>query len=165
MIDWYLPALFAAGLFWWTLLEYLLHRFALHGLPASFGSRHMRHHVTPSERRLAVAPLASSVGGAAIHAVIFVGLFGPARGGALLAGLVAGYLAYEWVHWSTHYRRARTRLGRALRRHHMLHHHAAPGTRFGVTTPLWDWVFGTLGTAPRRGAPAAVRGGQHHLSG
>src|SRR5690606_40997788 len=33
VIDWYLPALFAAGLFWWTLLESLRHRFALHGLP------------------------------------------------------------------------------------------------------------------------------------
>lgn len=157
------PLLFLAGLLWWTLLEYLLHRFVLHGLPRSLGSRHMQHHDRPRERRLALAPLASSLGGATLHGVAFFGLFGPAAGAPLLAGVVVGYLAYEWVHWSSHYRPSRSRIARGLRRHHQLHHHAMPDRRFGVTSPLWDWVFATL-SSPREGRAAAVRGGRAHLS-
>ena len=62
----------------------------------------------------------------------------------------AGYVAYEWVHWATHYRVPQGRILKALRRHHMIHHHAQPRARFGVTSPLWDWVFRTLPPAPGR---------------
>ena len=33
------------------------------------------------------------------------------------------------------------------RRNHMVHHFKRPHQLFGVTTPLWDYVFGTW---PRR---------------
>jgi sterol desaturase/sphingolipid hydroxylase (fatty acid hydroxylase superfamily) len=53
---------------------------------------------------------------------------------------------------------------KALRRHHMIHHHAQHDARFGVTTPFWDWVFRTLPPAPGRGRNSAMRGGREHLS-
>lgn len=154
---------FVAGLAWWSLLEYLLHRHLFHRFPRSMGRRHIQHHARPRERRLAVAPLPSSVGGIALHGLLFLGLFGPELGGALLAGLVAGYLAYEWVHWSAHYRAPKHRWMRALRRHHLLHHHRDPDARFGVTTPAWDWLLGTLPPLPVRTAGGAAGGGRSHL--
>lgn len=164
-------ALVLAGLAWWTLLEYLLHRFMFHRFPRTLGKRHLQHHARQQERRLAMAPLASALGGGAIHAVFFVGFFGLEAGLSLLAGLLGGYVAYEWVHWATHYRVPQGRTLKALRRHHMIHHHAQPRARFGVTTPLWDWVFGTLPPAPGRegapgrGGPAVRAAGRQHLPG
>ncbi|WP_373048664.1 sterol desaturase family protein [Vulgatibacter sp.] len=161
--------LFLAGLAWWSLLEYLLHRFVFHHFPRTLGKRHLAHHASLEERRLALAPLPSALGGSAIHALAFLGLFGTGPGLSLLAGLVAGYLAYEWVHYATHYRVPRGRILKALRRHHMIHHHAQFHARYGVTSPLWDWVFRSLppapgqAGAPGRGGPAAARAERKHL--
>jgi sterol desaturase/sphingolipid hydroxylase (fatty acid hydroxylase superfamily) len=66
-----------------------------------------------------------------------------------MAGMLGGYAAYEWIHYSTHYRAARTGVGRYLRAYHLAHHHKSPKTRFGVTSPLWDYVFGTHETVAR----------------
>jgi sterol desaturase/sphingolipid hydroxylase (fatty acid hydroxylase superfamily) len=38
----------------------------------------------------------------------------------------------------------RTETGARLRKHHYLHHFKTPEARYGVSTPLWDMVFGTL---------------------
>lgn len=149
------------GLVWWTLLEYLLHRFVFHLAPKSLGRRHLEHHDAPLDRRLAVASPGTSIGGAVLHGILFVGLFGMARGIPLLLGLVAGYLAYEWIHFSTHFRHPKTRWGKALRFHHLLHHHAQKDARFGVTSALWDRVFGTLPPPPVGRSPAEGHGRPH----
>ncbi len=39
-----------------------------------------------------------------------------------------------------------------LRRHHFLHHFRDTQQRFGVSTMLWDWVFGTLPDGRAAGA-------------
>lgn len=156
-------ALFLAGLAWWSLLEYLLHRFVFHRFPRTLGRRHLQHHARLKERRLAMAPAVSALAGVAIHGLVFVGGLGSRTGVPLLAGLVVGYAAYEAVHYATHYVIARGRVLKALRRHHLIHHHAQPGARYGVTTPFWDWVFGTLPPAPGRGGPAARAPRKPHL--
>jgi dihydroceramide fatty acyl 2-hydroxylase len=127
------------GVVWWTLLEYLLHRFAFHKKGKYLGKRHLAHHAKLDKRRLAVAPWQSMVGGSLLNAAVFVAVFGWAPGGALMAGMLGGYAAYEWIHYSTHY----------LRAYHLAHHHKSPKTRFGVTSPLWDYVFGTHETVAR----------------
>jgi sterol desaturase/sphingolipid hydroxylase (fatty acid hydroxylase superfamily) len=71
----------------------------------------------------------------------------------LVAGLMAGYLFYAVVHDAVHHRRARSGswLHRAKRRHAQ-HHRAGPAAEFGVSTPLWDSVFGTRSRClPRQG--------------
>ncbi len=35
-------------------------------------------------------------------------------------------------------------LGQWLKHHHVLHHYQDFTKRFGVSTPLWDYVFGTI---------------------
>ena len=140
---------FLAGLAWWSLLEYLLHRHVFHRFPDTLGKRHLEHHAQLSVRRLAIASPSSSISGAAIHAALFVPLLGVARGGAALAGVLVGYVAYEAIHYGTHYTRPKSRFMKELRRHHMLHHHADRDAYFGVSSTLWDRVFGTL---PRKAA-------------
>jgi sterol desaturase/sphingolipid hydroxylase (fatty acid hydroxylase superfamily) len=77
---------------------------------------------------------------------------GPAA--AAFAGTATGYIAYDSVHWWLHHGHTRSRAGRWLKRYHLLHHHQHNAARFGVSTPLWDFVFGTY--VPTR-VPAAPR--------
>jgi sterol desaturase/sphingolipid hydroxylase (fatty acid hydroxylase superfamily) len=37
-----------------------------------------------------------------------------------------------------------------MKRYHMIHHHTGVDARYGVSSPLWDWVFGTMGEDPKR---------------
>ena len=46
-------------------------------------------------------------------------------------------------------------LGLRLRKHHFLHHFADPRSNHGVTTTLFDHVFGTLKTADQVAIPKA----------
>jgi sterol desaturase/sphingolipid hydroxylase (fatty acid hydroxylase superfamily) len=129
----------------WTLLEYLLHCFLLHR-PSTFGSMHAVHHASP--RAYVGTPTWISLG-------IFwlVGFFVPAWCGVsfnvasgLTAGLMTGFLWYGIVHHVIHYRRPRLLASwmPATTRWHLRHHHSAYSGNFGVTIPLWDYVFGTV---------------------
>ncbi len=153
--------LFVMGWLIWTLFEYVMHRFFFH-LRADDSAksrlraflRHGYHHEFPNDKlRLVAPPLMSWPLGAAIIA-IYLWLLGPATAFALFAGTASGYIGYDWIHYYVHHFRPRTRLGRWLKGYHMHHHFDArlPNARFGVSTPLWDWVFGTYaGIAGRRG--------------
>ena len=59
------------------------------------------------------------------------------------AGFLAGYLAYDMLHYHVHHHRPRTRVGRKLRELHMRHHFQDDKRGFGVSAPVWDYVFGT----------------------
>jgi len=49
------------------------------------------------------------------------------------------------IHYATHHFPMRSPVAKYLKRHHMMHHYKDPDTRFGVSSPLWDKVFGTMG--------------------
>ncbi|GIX29878.1 MAG: hypothetical protein KatS3mg124_0350 [Porticoccaceae bacterium] len=147
----------AAGLFTWTLAEYCLHRFLFHYRAKSRVGQwlvflfHGVHHETPQDRTRLVMPPA---GAALILAVLWVlfGLVVPEPWlEPFLAFFIAGYLCYDYIHYATHHCRLQWTPARQLKRHHMLHHYAGEEARFGVSSPLWDWVFGTLGRRPRAG--------------
>jgi sterol desaturase/sphingolipid hydroxylase (fatty acid hydroxylase superfamily) len=134
-----------AGVFVWTLAEYWLHRVVFHfeRAPKLHYFLHGIHHVYPNDKyRLVMPPGASAIPGAVFwllaHAVLGFDMALPA-----FAGFGIGYLWYDMTHWWTHAGKARTRWGKALRRHHMLHHFKDHDRYFGVSTPFWDWVFGT----------------------
>jgi sterol desaturase/sphingolipid hydroxylase (fatty acid hydroxylase superfamily) len=64
---------------------------------------------------------------------------------------------YDLTHYATHHR-PRTALGEMQRRNHMVHHFKVPDQLYGVTTPLWDFVFGTWPRRAREGdSPPAAR--------
>jgi sterol desaturase/sphingolipid hydroxylase (fatty acid hydroxylase superfamily) len=145
--------LFAFGLFAWSLIEYLLHRFTFHFTPhgriGMFYAYlvHGVHHAFPEDDRRWLVPPVVSVPMSALFYLafqwIFKGAFPPIFAGGLL-----GYLTYDLSHYVIHRGALRSRAVNALRRRHMQHHYATPDGWFGVSTPLWDYVFGTTG--PRK---------------
>jgi sterol desaturase/sphingolipid hydroxylase (fatty acid hydroxylase superfamily) len=130
---------YAAGLFLWTLLEYGIHRFAFHGfLP------HYQHHDDPKDPKYIVSPLWLSCGTSALLWMILRIPAGSwARSAMMLAGIVCGYLAYEAVHLKIHANEAGGPLLRELRKRHYIHHFADDHIHYGVTTSIWDRVFGS----------------------
>lgn len=97
-------------------------------------------------------PVVSVALGAAIGLPLRA-VLGPAWFPPVFAGLLAGYLWYDLTHYAIHHHRPRTALGRMQRRNHLRHHFQSPSRLYGVTTPLWDLVFGTAARVPRASPP------------
>ncbi len=143
-------AAFAVGAAGWTLIEYLLHSFVLHG-GSVFAPLHAVHHESP--RAYVGTPTWISLG------VFWLVFFVPTWvwvslnvASGLTAGVMTGWLWYGVVHHVIHYRRPRllaTWLSATARRH-MYHHYSRQPGNFGVTIALWDHVFGTVIDAPAR---------------
>ena len=72
-----------------------------------------------------------------------VAWFAGAIGAAWIAGLLAFYGVYEVFHRREHTHAGVGRYGRWARAHHFHHHFVDPRSNHGVTSPLWDHVFGT----------------------
>ena len=139
-----------AGLAGWSLVEYLLHRFVLHGLQP-FQRWHTEHHERPTA--LICAPTLLSA--ALISVLVFLPallLGGLWRACAVTLGVVTGYLAYAITHHATHHWRADGAWLRERKRWHALHHHQRWPGCYGVTSGVWDHVFGTAQRTPRREA-------------
>jgi len=162
------------GLFLWTLLEYFIHRSIFHPpqwieddtrrvvgslakddavLPALPTLRHKFyfivhgvHHDYPNDSTRLVMPPSVSIPLAGLFFLVYVGLFGGAAP-AVFAGFIAGYLIYDTIHFAVHHASGRWALVRALKRRHFRHHYADSSRDFGVSSPLWDLVLGTLGSA------------------
>lgn len=141
-------ALLAAGALVWTFVEYWLHRGFFHmraDTPARRVTAYIVHlppHAAPGDpARIAATPLYSL--GLLLALFGVYGLAGADARFALLAGTSLGYLAYERVHWRHHHAAPRTSVGRAVRAHHLRHHHGDSASNFGISSPLWDVVFRT----------------------
>lgn len=151
----FIPAGFILGLFLWTLLEYLLHRFLFH-YPARgplqeriFFLFHGVHHAQPQcKTRLVMPPVVSIPMALIAYGILYlicaVLLKAPQWIDPLTSGLLIGYLVYDLTHYATHHFPMRGKAARFLKRYHMQHHYKTPEQRFGVSSPLWDWVFGTM---------------------
>ncbi len=141
--------MFLAGLLFWTIAEYTLHRYVFHWMGQSKRAErihfllHGVHHDFPSDKDRLVMPLLTSTPLAFIFYGLFTFLMGR-LGVGFFAGFVIGYLVYDGTHYAVHHFKQTTRLGKFLRKHHMLHHHADHDGGFGVSSPLWDYVFRTL---------------------
>jgi dihydroceramide fatty acyl 2-hydroxylase len=148
----HIPLGFLAGLFIWSLAEYTLHRFLFHYKPRNprqerlFFLFHGVHHAQPQVKTRLVMPLPVSLPGFFIFYALFYLVLGRLLGAlAWVAPLIAGFMIGYLAHYATHHFPMRSRLAKYLKRHHMQHHYKNPNARFGVSSPLWDWVFGTGG--------------------
>lgn len=150
----YLPVGFLLGLFLWTLTEYTLHRFVFHFEPRTPAQEriifmfHGIHHAQPQcKTRLVMPPVVSIPLGLVYYGLLslIVGtLLGiPQWIMPIGSGLVIGYLAYDLTHYATHHFPMRQGYLKFLKRYHMKHHYKTPDQRYGVSSPLWDIVFGT----------------------
>lgn len=134
------------GLATWTLLEYLLHRFAFHLPPAHplalFGARqHFDHHAAP-DRTPITKPLVLTVPALLVGYLAARWLTGAELVAPLWAGLVAGYLGYEVMHVAAHVLAPAEHPLASFQRAH-LDHHVDIRSNFGITSPLWDVLLGT----------------------
>jgi sterol desaturase/sphingolipid hydroxylase (fatty acid hydroxylase superfamily) len=126
----------------WSLIEYVFHRFLLHGM-SPFREWHAEHHARPTAR------IASPTVFSAFLILVLVVLPAWAVAGAwpacaLTLGVTSGYFAYAVTHHATHHWRARSDWLRRRKLWHATHHHDLEHPRcFGVTTAFWDRVFGT----------------------
>jgi sterol desaturase/sphingolipid hydroxylase (fatty acid hydroxylase superfamily) len=151
-----LPLGFLIGLFLWTFSEYTLHRFLFHHKPTSprqeriFFLFHGVHHAQPQVKTRLVMPLPVSIPGFIIFYLLFVLIVGvllraPQWVGPLMSGFLIGYLVYDLTHYATHHWAMRSGYAKYIKRYHMQHHYKDPDTRFGVSSPVWDYVFRTQG--------------------
>jgi sterol desaturase/sphingolipid hydroxylase (fatty acid hydroxylase superfamily) len=151
------------GLLVWTLAEYFLHRYVFHWYnDTPWGRRvhfllHGVHHDFPNDGDRLVMPLLTSVPLAVLFYALFYFVFGGMRyAEPFYAGFAVGYLAYDGTHYAVHHFKQTTRIGKFVKRHHMLHHHADHDGGFGVSSPLWDYVFGTMPQVKKLGSTRAT---------
>jgi sterol desaturase/sphingolipid hydroxylase (fatty acid hydroxylase superfamily) len=158
------PIGFLIGVVIWTFAEYTLHRFLFHHHAKSPAAQrvfflfHGVHHAQPQcKTRLVMPPVVSIP-----MALVFYGLFylvaGVLLGGMLwvaplFSGFIAGYLLYDMAHYATHHFPMRSGYLKFLKRYHMQHHFRTPDKRFGVSSPVWDYVFRTIPDEPQPSGP------------
>ncbi|QED37940.1 fatty acid hydroxylase [Antarcticibacterium arcticum] len=141
--------LFFGGMFFFTFIEYLTHRFLYH-LPTSGPTSekiaytmHGVHHDYPKDKtRLAMPPVVSLIISTFLF-VIYRGIMGDYVFG-FLAGFLMGYTTYLAIHYSIHRFRVPNNFFKVLWHHHSIHHYRETDRAFGVTSSLWDRVFGTM---------------------
>lgn len=141
--------LFVGGFLFFTLFEYLMHRYLYH-LPATTPKRekfvytmHGVHHDYPKDKsRLALPPVVSLVL-ATFFFVFYRSVMGDYAFG-FLAGFMMGYSVYLSIHYAVHRFKAPKNFLKFLWHHHSIHHYREDDRAFGVSSPLWDIVFGTM---------------------
>lgn len=147
------PGLLAAGMFLWTLLEYVIHRWIFHLRPPGWSpflirlhfALHGQHHKSPMDpARLVFPPLPASA-----FAVVFYILcslvFPTGMARAVCAGIIAGYVLYDLTHYYIHHGGTPPlAYFRQLKTYHTLHHYKHQQLGFGISSKLWDFPFQTL---------------------
>lgn len=145
-----LGILLVLGVLLWTFIEYMLHRYMFHFVPKNkalktfFFLTHGYHHEFPDDKLRLVAPPLMYWSLFLVFSTTYFLLFGQRFWAPLFAGTVIGYLGYDMVHYYSHHARPKSGIGKWLRSYHLLHHFSDSETRYGISTPLWDFVFGTF---------------------
>jgi sterol desaturase/sphingolipid hydroxylase (fatty acid hydroxylase superfamily) len=146
LASWFVAA--TAGLAAWTLTEYLMHRLILHNV-AYFKNLHDGHHDDP--KALIDTPIWASL--TVLIVVVLTPSYwalGPCDGLGFTFGMTLGYVVYSVVHHAMHFWSFPhdSYLYRCKHRH-ALHHYSEVDGNFGVTTPIWDYIFGTALPEPQ----------------
>jgi 4-hydroxysphinganine ceramide fatty acyl 2-hydroxylase len=140
---------FMAGLLFWTLAEYGLHRFVFHVSDEHFkgGDRfsyiiHGIHHEYPNDAQRTLMPFAPKL----LFSAFFFGLFLLILGNAgafFASGFTIGYYLYSIMHYAIHRFKAPQWL-KPIWEHHHRHHHLNEDKAFGVSSTMWDRIFRTM---------------------
>ena len=140
---------FGVGVLAYGFIEYAHHRWGGHTRwLVALRASHLAHHRDPQEGgvtfREKIAERAPLVGKVlAGFAVVCLVLFSVPVAGAILAGMLGGYLHSEWFHHRMHHRWPGNAVGRFLWRHHYVHHFVDGTVNYGFTSPIWDLLLGT----------------------
>lgn len=151
-----------AGLLFWSLFEYAMHRFLFHmELRSDFGRwlgfvMHGNHHEDPKDPHRSLMPPIVSVTWTGSVWLLLLLVFGQV-GSVIFMGFIIGYVGYDIIHHSCHQRSARNPLMRALRRHHLRHHFGRRHGNYAITAIFWDRVFGSHLSAKAAATTSGVR--------
>ena len=129
----------------WTFVEYAMHNFNGHQMKGrtNFSRDHLKHHAEEGYfapvwakvlRACLVIPL--------VFLLVLLALPWPLAL-AFTASFLGGHVLYEVVHYRLHFFVPGNAYMRWAARHHFAHHFNCPKHNHGVTTSLWDHVFGT----------------------
>lgn len=138
------------GFITWQAAEYFVHKKLFHWTGIGPISRrfheivHGFHHQYPDDPQRLVMPLAVSIGLASLVGGVLSLVGRPALTVPWFTGFLSGYLFYDFMHWSTHFRKPLTAWGKIMRAHHMSHHFADIDTNFGISHRWVDRLMGTL---------------------
>jgi sterol desaturase/sphingolipid hydroxylase (fatty acid hydroxylase superfamily) len=140
---------FAAGGAFWTFFEYIAHRFLFHMIGESDRARrvvyvlHGNHHHYPRDKqRLFMPPVPSIILASAIFGLQYSILGYTAF--IFFPGFILGYLMYGTMHYAIHAWNPPFKWMKPLWRNHHLHHYKDESKGYGVSTTIWDRVFGTM---------------------
>ncbi len=141
--------LFGLGVIAFTWVEYITHRHLFHmqtytRLRAKLQyTLHGVHHEFPKDKdRLAMPPLLSIT-----IATVLLLLLRLVIGDfvfAFLPGFLVGYAAYLSVHYMVHAYQPPKNFLKVLWINHSIHHYKDGEIVFGVSSPLWDYIYGTM---------------------
>lgn len=141
--------MFILGLISFTWVEYLIHRYLFHmstytKLRAKLQyTMHGVHHEYPKDKdRLAMPPLLSIT-----ISTLLLFLFRLILGDmvfSFLPGFLVGYALYLAVHYMVHAYPPPKNYFKILWINHSIHHYKNGDGVYGVSSPLWDYLYGTM---------------------
>lgn len=144
-----------AGLLLWSLVEYVMHRFAFHfkfkneNLKWLHSIFHLSHHQYPHDKRKYQTLILLSLPSGILYYFILKFAAGSYIE-PIFSGFIIGYLLYEFAHYSTHKLKMDSKTLKRLKQHHMHHHFLDQEKNFGVTSALWDIIFKTQLTEDKK---------------
>ncbi len=141
-----------AGKASWPVAEYLIHRFYEHnpfeeGGGAAYHVHHHRHPEGYNDTNLLKVIEDFQDQLIPATAVVLLGLapvFGLKRTLLFSGGLLWGLKEYGDYHLQAHQSGPENEEDERLMKHHLAHHFRTPNANFGVTTDLYDKLFGTF---------------------
>ncbi len=140
---------FFGGMFFWSFFEYIAHRFIFHLIPETESTRkfvyimHGNHHEYPRDKeRLFMPPVPSLIIASTIFGLMYLVIGTNAV--VFFPGYMLGYLIYGSMHYAIHAWNPPFKWMKPLWRNHHMHHYKNEHQGFGVSSTLWDHVFGTM---------------------
>jgi sterol desaturase/sphingolipid hydroxylase (fatty acid hydroxylase superfamily) len=151
---------YIAGIFNWTLFEYVFHRWIYHRGKTLAHAGHRMHHEHP--KMLIGMPWFMTTGFLWLLWYLFAYKLKAPYFMTFWAGMVTGYLVYSALHHIHHHFSFRGAWYRKLYAHHQVHH-KFENVNFGVTNRFWDHVFGTTFRKQSSTIPAKADSPQNYL--
>ncbi len=143
-------SIFFGSFLLFTLVEYLIHRNVFHWVPNTpfkkFVQYHFHgvHHAEPKDKKRLAMPIVVSLALTFITLGLVYLLVGK-YSFVFTPGFILGYASYLGVHYMVHaYAPPKDGPFKILWVNHAIHHYKDDTVAFGVSSPLWDVVFGTL---------------------
>ena len=140
--------LFLGGIFFWTFFEYVMHRFVFHWITDNPRAQrisyilHGNHHEYPRDKqRLFMPPVPSLIISSLVLLLIYAIMKNNAM--AFFPGFLFGYLMYGSMHYAIHAWTPKYKWMKPIWRNHQMHHYKDDHRGFGVSSHIWDLVFGT----------------------